>query len=257
MILRIIYIISALLFLCTDSFGGQGMGPGPGFKTSSGGSGGIAIRDIKYNSDSSSNTALSTISGLNVATNDLIVCFVSSVVYDFAYYDDYVNVDCGTNSLTFTKLSGSTANTYGLAMYYKAGATASTDSCVLTTDPAEPYRSIQCASYSGVATSSALDVSSCNSAGCDTLATSSTNLTAQNVTTTASGELMVFGGMQWSTPKTFTPGSGYSFRGTNDQLMSLSDKISGAIGTYPNQTVETVPTADQYLSIFATFKAAP
>lgn len=222
-------IISALL--CTATLYGQAV-----FK-------GFSTKD-----DNSGQPSITTPTALNIASGDLIIVL-------FTYQPRGVvapTVTCGSNTLTQVKQNTESGG-YLVFLFYKQNAVSGTTTCTGTTsDPGDTFITIVAANYSGVATSGALLASSCNSSGCNTIAPSSTNRTAQNVTTATTNTLLIGLGVDWNGGDTHTAANGYTLR-VNSTTAFLLDKNVSSAGTYPSGNFSTTNVADQYLSLFAAF----
>jgi hypothetical protein len=213
----------------------------------------IAFKSITSTSNAASATTIANGTSVNVATNDLIVVVVS-------HGNNIANatgVACGSNTLTRATSSTYATENFGIELWYKEGAVAgATTTCTATWAAAQIYRTIIVALYTGAATSSALDQTSCNVAGCNSTTTDATNRTAQNVTTTQAGEVLVWASVEWQTHN-WTPANSFTERlGASGTDLMLSDRVVASTGTYPSGNVETVTDAvdDKYLAVFATFK---
>jgi hypothetical protein len=112
------------------------------------------------------------------------------------------------------------------------------------------------AHYTGVATSSALDQSSCNDATCAT-DTNSANRTDTNVTTTQAAEMLTACSYERDN-HTFTAANSFNLRIAGTPDIQLADKAVSSTGSYPNGNWATVTggSFNNYVSAFGTFKAA-
>jgi len=196
-----------------------------------------------------------TATNLVVASGNAIVASVGGYAEGGA---DITGVTCGSNTLTLGKaiLADGSAAGYAFEGWYKLNASAYTGTCTATFAAGSVYRNFAAAAYSGIATSSALDKSTCNDADCLYLSGPSTNLTAVDTETTAvDAELLVFFVLPWDATHTFTAQQGFTRRTEQAVQSSLFDKVVSATGTFPGGTVATIDSEDSYLSIFMTFKA--
>lgn len=195
--------------------------------------------------------SISTTTNLTVSAGDAIVAFVAKD------NSGIINsVTCGSNSLTQAKVYYNSTDAYYYEAWVGLNMGAYTGTCTATFSVSYvSWSSIQAASYSGIATSSAIDQTACNSASCDALASSSANITTQNVTTTVANELLVVGALAWNNDVEYTGANGYTpRRAGSTRLHNIIDKTVSSTGTYPSATVATIGTADSYISILLTLK---
>jgi len=213
-----------------------------------------AYKNIALNVVDTSVNTITTSTNLDVATNDLLVCQAGRYEFD---NQDWSTVDCGANSLTKAGVTTVTAAHYIVSYWYKEGATAGSTTCAAANPGyASTYNGIQCMNYSGVATSSALDGFSCNSASCNDIAASSTNRTAQNITTTNANDLLVAFELSWNNDHTYTAAGSFNRRSAASGVhWGAFDKIVSSTGSYPAGNFATVDSSDQYISGFMAFKA--
>lgn len=217
--------------------------------------GAIAFKSITSSADSAASLTISNGTSANVATDDLIVVIVSHG----GNIANATGVACGSNTLTRAVSSTYSTENFGLEAWYKSGAVAgATTTCTATWATQQTYRVIVVAVYSGIATSSPIDVSSCNESGCASITTNATNRTAQNVTTTQADDLLVWASVDWFTHN-WTAANSFNLRlSTTGTDYMLADKIISSTGVHPNGNVATVTDEadDKYLSVFVAFKAA-
>lgn len=190
-----------------------------------------------------------------IPENALIVCAVGYIPAGNAQWE---NLMFGTNELIPLSWDSAGMNVggYTLGIWYKEGASAYTGTGTMTFQSTTPFRTIQCATYAGIATTAALDQHACGPNACDTLALSSTNITSSNVTTTVANELVVVMAQRYNNVATFGGSGIYTARQGGSSLLSAFDAAVSSIGTYPNSTVGTSSDADTYMSMIVTFKGA-
>lgn len=225
--------------------------PGPARQGSGGGGGGSAtFKALSETTASAGATTIATPGTLNVAAGDLIVVLATGSF-------SITGVTCGSDTLT--AITNANYDSYFSSLWYKENASANAAAtCTASYSSAANFRIIAAANYSGVATSGALDQTSCNAVGCNSQTTSATTRTAQNVTTTQANELLVYALVDWDDHTSHTGGSSFTLRTANTtQNWALLDKNVTSTGTQPNGTVVTVNDAadDRYFAMFATFKA--
>lgn len=249
--------IFVLIVLITPGLatGNSGTWPSPGLPiafTGGGGGGDITFHSITTGVTTDSATTITTANNLAISSGDLVVCYTWASVGN-------PTVTCGgSNTLSLGKsVSISPGDPFYFQAYYKANSSANTGTCSAVWPSDAQWKSMSCVSYGGIATSSPLDQSSCNDATCSGISYESTQLTAQNVTTTQANELLLAASVMWDNNADFTQVSPYTFRGTDGTLFGLFDGVVTSTGTYPNQSFGTVAVMDEYLSIFTTWKKSP
>jgi len=199
-------------------------------------------------------TSLSTSTSLVVPEDGLIVAGVHA--YTGVTYD-ITGVTCGSNTLSLKKTVSIGGDEFKVQVWSLANAVAYTGTCTATFNESLPSRGIIAAAYSGVATTTPLDKSSCNVADCDELTGATVNRTAVDTATTAQAdELLVAFELSWDVTHAYTAQNGYTRRtAASGVQFSLFDKTVSATGAYPGGNFATVDSADSYVSIFLTFKA--
>lgn len=233
--------------------------PGPGRTASGGGGGGgaIAYKASSYteNLPASTGTTVSN-NSINIASGDTVLVCIGRGVGSSTISGV---TDGGSN--TFTKVgstSTSTSDTVGAVdMWVKTNATANATATITATfNTSVTFRWIASAQYTGVATSSAVDQSSCAEATCTTT-TSSTNVSAVNVTTTQANELLAYCGYN-NAAANWTAANSFNLRtGTTGMDRNLADKVVSSTGSYPNGNIATMSASAGQVGVFGTFKAAP
>lgn len=219
--------------------------PGPGRAPWSGGGGSptATFKGESHTNADPSSTTIATPGTLNVATGDFIVVTVG------VNSNPTVTLACGVDSLTEVK-SWFGSDGYTVKTFIKQNATANAAAtCTATFSFAQTFRSIGAANFSGVATSGGALQTSCNDASCNTLASTSTTRTAQNVTTTTANTLLLCTGINWNGGITFSGSNGFS-TGITGVTPFMSYKSINATGSHPAGACGTVNSTDQYASHF-------
>jgi hypothetical protein len=216
------------------------------------GGGGATYRDSAQINNDASGGALTTTETLDIQAGDLIVALVGGDTVEDP--STTINtVSCGGQALSRVKIVPLSGSGYYVEMWYLQNASAySGATCTFTPQRNGAYRFIAAVNYGGIATTGALKESSCNSAGCDALATASTGRTAQNITTSEANSLLVAGVIDWHGGTTHTGANGYTVRVDANTAM-LADKAVSSTGSYPDGSFSTA-SSQEYLSIFAAFK---
>lgn len=202
------------------------------------------------NSNDSNATTIATSSALSISSGDLIIVGAqgSSAVSSLV---------CGSNTLTQAVTAD--AGGFPISIWYITNAVAGSCSPTASYSPDATYRRIAASHYTGAATSSVLDKTSCNAVGCASSTSHATDRTAQNVATTAqNNELLVAMTAEYTT-HTFTEANSFVRRTAASGIdYSYFDKAVTATGGYPAGNICTVDDGsdDNYVSVFATFKAA-
>ena len=145
------------------------------------------------------------------------------------------------------------ANTQGLSIWYakniNSGAsvtvTANYGTVADCTSSNASFRKIQAQEYSGLDTSSPLDVTANNEG------VAAANATSTAATTTVADEL-IFGAALHNNIASYTAGSGFTVRGTQN-FFGVEDKIVSATGSYEANWTNA---ADDWVAEMATFKIA-
>jgi hypothetical protein len=180
----------------------------------------------------------------NVASGDLIVVCVGGEI-------DVTGVQCGGDDLVEAKTT--VGPSYYVSAWYMEGASADgAATCTATYNVSSLWRAILGAHYSGVATSSALLNSSCQDADCDTLISSTTNRSADDVTTTTADTLHVACGLDWDGIATHSAAGDYTLR-ADGVTPFLYDRNVSATGDFPDGNFGTVSGADAYFSLYLVF----
>lgn len=244
-------IIVAVLLSCSGALAGQGMGPGPGVKGYASSPGYTFVDTAELESQEPLSNVITTADSLVTNAGDLVVCFVSGG--DLDYHVE--SITCGVNTLTkLTETVG--LYDYPYAAFYKENAAASSSTCTATWNEYVQYRGISCVSYSGVAATSSVDQTACDTPGCSGMGGMSDgpNITTQNVTTTNTYDINIVGVQLWDNPAVLTGSAPYTNRGSSSGIMHILDRQTSSTGAYPNQTVGTISTVDTYLALNLTFK---
>jgi hypothetical protein len=212
-------------------------------------SGGITFVDTAHGDAAALATSVSTSDNLTVNANDLIVCFIQGGV---SFPSE---VSCGSNTLTNANLEWY-GDSYIGRVYYLEGAAANTGTCTATYVANSDYRGITCASYSGIATSSALDDADYITSSSTRTSSSSSITPTTNITTTNANDLIVVIGSAWDSTDTYTGSNGYTSR-LSGAINFIFDKVVTSTGTHPNGTVGTGSVSDTYFGYTLSFKKAP
>lgn len=249
----------ALLLLIPCIAYGQGMQPVGYTPTAASPPAGITYKAVTENQASGSASSISGTTTLNVAAGDTIII---GVAYENTCF---VEVTVGTD--VATKVKSGVVGTY----YYEAhivsnasaNATATVTASFYTDDgkgtpSAAIYRTIAATSYSGCATSSAVDQSSCNNASCDATTATSTDRTAVDVSTANANDLLWAFVIDWDNVTSHAGANSYTKRTTAGDALNwaIADKIVSSTGTYPNGAFMTTGTTQPYVSLFVAVKAA-
>lgn len=126
-----------------------------------------------------SGTTIALAYGSNVTAGSLLTCWV--------YANHGVSGVADSLTQTFSSaVSATDGATYTLANYYFLNTTAGADTVTVTFAGAVTYASLQCAEYSGVATSAALDKTASNSQ--TDVGTGANAITSGSVTTSSGGQ---------------------------------------------------------------------
>lgn len=217
-------------------------------KKTGGGGSSFAYNPGTTNHDDTSASLISTTSTINVPAGSLLL-----VAFGGEYAFDSLSVICGSDTLSLVKTFNYGSSGYGLHLFAKPNAIGgSSVSCTADWTTSGGYRFIAAWSYSGVATSSPGDGSSCNSTDCTALASASTGRTAQNITTTNANDLLVGVAVDWDGGTTHTEANGYSLR-LDGNTIAVADKTVSSTGSYPGGNFTTT-SSQQYMSVFAAFK---
>ncbi len=194
----------------------------------------------------SSGTSIALAYGSNVTAGGLLVCHI--------YANNGISTVADSRSQTFSSAVNVTDGaTFSIATFYFPNTTGGADTVTVTFAGAVTYASLQCAEYSGVATSSPLDQATSNSQ--TDPGTASNAVTSGNVTTTTNGQLIV----GWSTAlvvgtETITAGTGFTGR-TNVFGDTLhEDQVQSTAGVIAATFTNSLSTADN-ITIITTFKA--
>lgn len=200
-----------------------------------------------------SGNTVATASTLNVATNDAVFACVGTGTSTFTVSGV---TDGASNAMTLVK-RGTGASVGTVELWAKYGATANATATFTATWSASAsadFRWIRAMTYSGVATSSAGDQTSCEDSGCNTVTTSAA-ISSQNVTTTQAAELLLQCTYMGSGAD-FTAASSFNMRGATIVVdTQVADRVVAATGSYPGGNTSTLSTSVGHISVFGTFKA--
>ena len=204
-----------------------------------------------YDSGGSSvNTGSVTLS--NVATGDLVLAFSARVSQTSC-----TGITMAGSNMALQKRSDAGVDGYAVDVW-SIIASSPTSSATVTASFSNSNTNLIfiAARWSGV-TSATASASSCNSAGCNTKASSSTDRLAQSITTSQKS-LIVATGVDWNTQRAHTAASGWTKRlgDTTGAAFFLFDRVSDA-GTFGGATAfSTTSVADEYLSAMLAFSAS-
>lgn len=193
-----------------------------------------------------SGTTIAQAFGSNVTAGSLLTCHV--------YANHGISTVADSLTQTFTSAVNVTDGaTFSLATFYFANSAAGADTVTVTFAGAVTYASLQCAEYSGVATSSPLDQFTSNNQ--TTPGTGSNAITSGNVTTTTNGQLIV----GWTTAftvgaGTVSAGTGYTGRTNVFGDTIFEDQVQASAGVIA-ATFTTTSATSNYLTIITTYKA--
>lgn len=213
-----------------------------------------AIARTQFTSNGGDNaTTLTAVFGSNVTANNTIICAIAS------YYKDSVNPPQAftiTDSLSNSYLQAANyqfASQGATEIFYASSITGGADTVTVHANVAA-YFTVNCAEYSGLAASSAFDVSTSNQAAAGATYTSTA------VTTTQASELLFGSYFTYSTGPTVTPSGSWSnpsFSSNHDSFMSgfVQDQIVSSTGSYAN-TGSVTGNSSFDSTVIATFKAA-
>lgn len=194
-----------------------------------------------------SGTTIALAYGSNVTAGSLLSCWI--------YANHGISGVADSRSQTFSSAVNATDGaTYSLANYYFLNTTAGADTVTVTFAGAVTYASLQCAEYSGVATSSALDQATSNSQTDPGTATNA--ITSGNVTTTTAGQLI----LGWTSALvvgagTVSAGTGYTGRTNVFGDTLFEDQVQSSAGSIAATFTTNLATAD-HITLISTFKAA-
>lgn len=194
-----------------------------------------------------SGTTIALAYGSNVTAGSLLTCWV--------YANHGVSGVADSRSQTFTSaVSVTDGATYTLANYYFLNTTAGADTVTVTFAGAITYASLQCAEYSGVATSAALDQATSNSQTDPGTATDA--ITSGNVTTTTNGQLI----LGWTSALvvgagTVSAGTSYTGRINVFGDTLFEDRVQASAGSIAATFTTNHATSD-YITLISTFKEA-
>ena len=203
-------------------------------------------------SSTGANAFYDTPGTLSIASNDYLL-----VLIGYQTGPTVNSVVCGSNTLTVVKTQA--ASSYSVAVYALVNATsAGSTSCRVNFSVSSVnFPAIVGANWSGVP-ASVTTQSSCNSAGCNTLAATSTARTAQNLTPAAGTALLIGVGIDWDANSSHTSVNGYTTRvavaadGTSPFLADRDVSPNGSTA-YPSGSFTTAAN-QQYLSFFLTIQ---
>lgn len=194
-----------------------------------------------------SGTTIALAYGSNVTAGSLLSCWI--------YGNHGISGVADSRSQTFSSAVNVTDGaTFSLANYYFLNTTAGADTVTVTFAGAVTYASLQCAEYSGVATSAALDQATSNSQTDPGTATNA--ITSGNVTTTTNGQLI----LGWTSALvvgagTVSAGSGFTGRTNVFGDTIFEDQVQGSAGLIATTFTTNLATAD-HVTLISTFKAA-
>jgi hypothetical protein len=217
---------------------------------------GQTFKAYTENSQSAPTNSIATTSTLNIASGDTVVACVGR-----GRFGETVTLTDGGANTSWTKAgstsssgAGETVGDVDLWVLTNATANATATITATFTTSTVVFRWIGVGLYSGLATSSVIDQSSCSVAGCG--ATTSTNVTAVNVTTTQPNELLVYCGYN-NNAANWTAANSFNLRaGTSSKDAQLADKIVSSTGSYPSGNVATLSASVGQVGVFGTLKAA-
>lgn len=195
----------------------------------------------------SSGTTLAISYASNVTAGSLLSCWI--------YANHGISSVADSRSQTFSSAVNVTDGaTFSLANFYYPNTTGGADTVTVTFAGAITYASLQCAEYSGVATSSPLDQATSNSQTAP--GTGANAITSGNVTTTTAGQLI----LGWTTALTVGAGTvsaGTGFTGRTNVFGDtiFEDQVQGAAGSIA-ATFTGTNAASNYITLISTYKAA-
>lgn len=217
-----------------------------------------AFKSFATGSGAADLATIATSTTLNVAPGDAVIVCIGRGRFGRTIGSI---TDGGSNS-SFTQVGSTSTSGVGetvgdVDMWILTGASANAAATFTATFAAGAtsiFRWIGAGVYSGIATSSAIDQSSCSVAGCGS--TTSANVTAVNVTTTQADELLAYCGYN-NNASTWTGASSFTMRaGTSGIDSQLADRVVSATGTYPSGNIATLSNTPGQVGVFGTFKAA-
>jgi hypothetical protein len=205
-------------------------------------------------------TSVSTSATMNVATGDLVVLFVGHSGTSLEVAPTVSDGGSNTATCPDTPSTAQATGTPGsLWMCYVQNATANaTATWTSTWGTNRSFIEIMASNYSGMATSSVLDKGPvCNVSGCNSASTGGSRSAVNTSTTGQANELLVAGTYEDNTSN-WTAAQSYNLRtGTSALDHQFADVNVTSTGAYPGGNFATVNTTTvNYLSVFATFKAA-
>lgn len=194
-----------------------------------------------------SGTTIALAYGSNVTAGSLLTCWV--------YANHGVSGVADSLTQTFSSaVSVTDGATYTLANYYFLNTAGGADTVTVTFAGTVTYASLQCAEYSGVATSAALDQATSNSQTDPGTATDA--ITSGNVTTTTNGQLI----LGWTSALavgagTVSAGTSYTGRQNVFGDTLFEDRVQTTAGSIAATFTTNHATSD-YITLISTFKEA-
>jgi len=192
----------------------------------------------------SSGTTIALAYGSNVTAGSMLTCWI--------YANHGISGVADSRSQTFSSAVNVTDGaTYSLANYYFLNTTGG--AVTVTFAGAVTYASLQCAEYSGVATSAALDQATSNSQ--TDPGTGANAITSGSVVTTTAGQLI----LGWTSAlvvgaSTVSAGTGFTGRQNVSGDTLFEDQVQGSAGSIATTFTTTSATAD-FITLISTFKA--
>ena len=194
-----------------------------------------------------SGTTIALAYGSDVTAGSLLSCWI--------YANHGISGVADSRSQTFSPAVNVTDGaTYSLANYYFLNTAGGADTVTVTFAGAVTYASLQCAEYSGVATSAALDQATSNSQ--TDPGTAANAITSGNVTTTTNGQLI----LGWTSALvvgagTVSAGTSYTGRINVFGDTLFEDRVQASAGSIAATFTTNHATSD-YITLISTFKEA-
>lgn len=210
------------------------------------------VRTANFTNDGQSSTAAATFSG-SVAAGNLIV---ASVSWDYSLGASLVGCSDNLGNIYSVAVSDTDATfSQALAICYAPNVAAGSTTVTATFSNSQAqYRRLIINEYSGIQTSSPVDVTAKNIANGTTAAN---NITSTAATTTTAGDL-IFGAVMdddSAGPTTITAGTGFTQRNSvNNKDLAVQDLVQGSAGSVAS--TQTFGAARRYLAQMVAFKAA-
>jgi hypothetical protein len=228
------------------------------------GAGGIASNGVSFNitsgisagagialmQDASEDAGVATSGTLGFNSNNAAGNFIAVVIRGGAAGESFAVSDSNGNIFNLAVMQNQTADGDTLAIYYAMNIGSGANSVTVTQTAFTTLR-FAILEYSGVATTSALDVAT-SAQG------SGTSASSGSVTTIANGDLLLGGMMTSTTGVTYTAGTGYTSEeivpATPRTKLAVEDQMQASAGS--TSATATFSTSQDWAAGLAAFRAA-